>query len=220
MAQDALPFWLVNVPQDQWPHECPEFLQNCSDKDKSIIGTPDDEYRLLTWDEVREIVNKNRVDLFHRVPSELRRYRHFTHRLEKDYGSIMNFMVNERLKWDTMQPKGEPFQFDEDITILYNDWPYGIDADIVHLVVWTKFELEDDPETGLSTEASKRQIHDYVHKTFAPQVKEVIWFKNWKSLKSVHAVEHFHVMLYRPDPAFLKHITNNDVPMTEKFVGA
>lgn len=24
----------------------------------------------------------------------------------------MNFMVNERLKWDTMQPKGEPFQFD------------------------------------------------------------------------------------------------------------
>lgn len=46
------------------------------------------------------------------MPSELRRYRHFTHRLEKDYGSIMNFMVNERLKWDTMQPKGEPFQFD------------------------------------------------------------------------------------------------------------
>lgn len=52
-----MPFWLVNVPQDQWPHECPEFLQNCSDKDKSIIGTPDDEYRLLTWDEVREIVS-------------------------------------------------------------------------------------------------------------------------------------------------------------------
>jgi Protein of unknown function (DUF3605) len=35
----------------------------------------------------------------------------------------------------------------------------------------------------------------------------VIWFKNWKSLKSVHAVEHFHVMLYNPDPAFVDEIT-------------
>jgi len=105
----------------------------------------------------------------------------------------------------------------EDIKILYNDWPYGIDADIVHLVVWTKFELDDDPDTGLSTAESHEQIDEYVQKTFAPKVKELVWFKNWKSLKSVHAVEHFHVMLYRPDAAFLKEITNGDVPMTEKF---
>lgn len=89
----------------------------------------------------------------------------------------------------------------------------------MHLVVWTKFELEDDPDTGLSTEASTRQIQAYVDKTFASQVSEVVWFKNWKSLKSVHAVEHFHVMLYKPDAAFLRHITNHDVPMTAKFAG-
>lgn len=88
----------------------------------------------------------------------------------------------------------------------------------MHLVVWTKFELEDDPETGLSTDASQKQIHEYVQKTFGSRVKELVWFKNWKSLKSVHAVEHFHVMLYKPDAEFLKHITNGDVPMTEKFV--
>jgi hypothetical protein len=168
------------------------------------------------------------------MPSELRRYRQFTHRLEKDYGSIMNFIVNERLKWGNMEPKGKPFELDgmctcvlmigipayrpiEDIKILYNDWPYGIDADIVHLVVWTKFELDDDPDTGLSTAESQKQIGDYVQKTFAPKVKELVWFKNWKSLKSVHAVEHFHVMLYKPDAVFLKEITNGDVPMNEKF---
>ena len=105
----------------------------------------------------------------------------------------------------------------EDIKILYNDWPYGIDADIVHLVVWTKFELDDDPDTGLSTAESQKQIHDYVQRTFASKVKELVWFKNWKSLKSVHAVEHFHVMLYKPDAAFLRDITKGDVPMTEKF---
>lgn len=103
------------------------------------------------------------------------------------------------------------------MTILCNDWPYGIDPDIVHLVVWTKFELEDDEETGLCTAKSRQEIDDYVQKTFAPKVKEVVWFKNWKSLKSVHAVEHFHVMLYQPDSEFLKTITNGDVPMTGRF---
>ncbi|KAI1536825.1 repeatdomain containing protein [Pyrenophora tritici-repentis] len=217
MPNEELPFWLVNVPADQRPSECPDFLTGCSEKDKRIIGTPDEEYQVLSWAEVRDIVQNDRVDKFHRLPSELRRYRQFTYYLEKEYGSIMNFIVNERLKWTTMEPRGGPFQFTDDIKILYNDWPYGIDSDIVHLVVWTKFELEDDPETGLSTEVSKKQIHDYVQKTFAPKVKELVWFKNWKSLKSVHAVEHFHVMLYKPDPEFLNQITNGDVPMTDKF---
>lgn len=57
MAPKDLPFWLVNVPEDQWPSECPDFLKDCSDKDQKIIGTPDGEYKVLTWDEVREIVS-------------------------------------------------------------------------------------------------------------------------------------------------------------------
>lgn len=55
-------------------------------------------------------VDDDRVDRFHRKPSELRRYRAFTYRLEKEYGSIMNFIVNERLQWESMQPKGRPFE--------------------------------------------------------------------------------------------------------------
>jgi hypothetical protein len=90
----------------------------------------------------------------------------------------------------------------------------------VHLVIWTKFELEDDPVTGRSTKESQEEIEAYVQKTFALKVKELVWFKNWKSLKSVHAVEHFHVMLYKPDAEFLREITNGDVAMTEKFVSA
>jgi hypothetical protein len=34
----------------------------------------------------------------------------------------------------------------------------------------------------------------------------------------VHAVEHFHVMLYKPDDEFVREITGGDVPMTDKFV--
>jgi hypothetical protein len=90
----------------------------------------------------------------------------------------------------------------------------------VHLVVWTKFELDDDPVTGLATQESQQEIEAYVQKTFTLKVKELVWFKNWRSLKSVHAVEHFHVMLYKPDPVFLRDVTNGDVAMTEKFVMA
>lgn len=45
---------------------------------------------------------------------------------------------------------------------------------------------------------------------------KVIWFKNWRSLKSIHAVEHFHVMLYDPDADFVREITDGDVPLSEK----
>ena len=41
----------------------------------------------------------------------------------------------------------------------------------------------------------------------------MIWFKNWASLKSIHAVEHFHVMLFDPDPEFIKEVTNGDRPL-------
>ena len=54
--EESLPFWKVNVPQEQWPANCPDFLSNISEKDRAIIGTPDEEYTLLTWPEVQELV--------------------------------------------------------------------------------------------------------------------------------------------------------------------
>jgi len=123
----------------------------------------------------------------------------------------------------------------EDIKILYNDWPYGVDNKIVHLVIWTKFDLEEDPVTSDLTIKARKEIDDFVNETFRSRVEpenvrthseicmsfslifvQVIWFKNWASLKSVHAVEHFHVMLYDPDMAFVEEITNGDVPMVAK----
>ena len=47
---------------------------------------------------------------------------------------------------------------------------------------------------------------------------KVLWFKNWRSLKSIHAVEHFHVMLYDPPREFVKEITHDDVPLSEKVL--
>ncbi|TGJ85421.1 hypothetical protein E0Z10_g3357 [Xylaria hypoxylon] len=214
-----LPYWHVNVPEDERTEECPDFLRALNAKDTGIISTPDAEHHLTTWPEVQKLILNNRLDLFQRVPSELRKYLQFTWKLKQDYGSVMNFILTERLHWDTpITSKGNPFECEEDIKILWNDWPYGLDKKIVHIVVWTKFELEDDPATDDLTEKARAELDAFVLKTFGSRVPSdhCIWFKNWRSLKSVQAVEHFHVMLYDPDPAFIDEVTQGDVPLIRK----
>lgn len=215
----GLPFWQVNVPEAERTQECPEYLQNLGAKDIGIIATPDEQYRQITWPEVRQIVADNRLDAFQRQPSDLRRYLAYTWKLKQVYGSVINFVLKERLGWEMPTvSRGKPFEFDEDIKILWNDWPYGLDGRIVHLVVWTKFELEDDPATDDLTDKARKEIDDYVKQKFGSQLPQdsYVWFKNWRSLKSVRAVEHFHVMMYDPDPAFIDTITSGDVPLCRK----
>jgi hypothetical protein len=58
------------------------------------------------------------------------------------------------------------------VKILWNDWPYGIDAKIVHLVVWTKFDLEDDLATDDLTDEARGEIERFVKVTFRDVVGE------------------------------------------------
>lgn len=57
MAEQNLPYWLVNVPQGEWPLSCPEFLINANEKDRKILSTPDAAYQRLTWPELQHIIS-------------------------------------------------------------------------------------------------------------------------------------------------------------------
>ncbi|KAL4910910.1 hypothetical protein BDW74DRAFT_142065 [Aspergillus multicolor] len=219
----SIPYWNVNVPRAQWTVECPSFLRDQSEKNTSILSTPDEQYQRQGWELVRQIVETNKIDQFQRLPSDLRKYLEYKEQIIAKYGSIMRFVVKERLCWgegnaEDQKPKGRPFEYEEDMRILQNDWPYGLTEGIVHLVVWTKFILEDDPATDDLTPRARREIDDFVKRTFCSRMAQdkVVWFKNWRSLKSVHAVEHFHVMLHNPDPSFVEKITGADVPWALK----
>ncbi|KAH7163062.1 hypothetical protein B0J13DRAFT_615665 [Dactylonectria estremocensis] len=219
-SQIDLPYWQVNVPEPERLIDCPSFLLNLSDKDRDILSTPDSDYHILTWQQVCEIVAANHLDHFQRVPSELRRYKSYTHNLAKTYGSVANFILNRRLQWSApIIARGRPFELEDDFKILVNDWPYGIDPRISHLVVWTKFELKEDDITGDLTDESRKEIDDFVTKMFRSHVADdqIIWFKNWRGLKSVGAVEHFHVMMFNPDPNFIRSVTNGDIPQCRVF---
>ncbi|KAK4230497.1 hypothetical protein QBC38DRAFT_28917 [Podospora fimiseda] len=219
--EETLPYWQINVPPSLRTPICPPFLLNINTKDYGIISTPDSLYQIESWPTVQSKIAQNRLDLFQRKPSDLRRYLEFTYNLKQEWGSVMNFILSQRLKWELpIVPQGNPFESKyekEDIRILRNDWPYGIDERIVHLVVWTKFELVDDERTGDLTDEARREIDEWVGKKFGERVgrDNVIWFKNWASLKSVKSVEHFHIMLFDPDPKFVEEVTNGDVPLCE-----
>ncbi|KAL1848600.1 hypothetical protein Plec18170_007910 [Paecilomyces lecythidis] len=233
-SPESLPYWLVNVPRSEWPAECPEYLRDLVPKSIKCLSTPDEAYKRQDWELVKEIVGTNHIERFQRVPSDLRRYLEYTAQIKKKYGSVMDFIVQKRLHWgegkpEDLKPKGCPFEFDacladqfpespEDIKILYNDWPYGVETDIIHLVVWVKFELEDDPATDDLTPKARQEIEEYVRRTFCARIprEEIVWFKNWKSLKSVHAIEHFHVMIHNPDMDFVRELTHGDMPLIER----
>lgn len=127
----------------------------------------------------------------------------------------------------------------ENYKILLNDWPYGFDSRIVHLVVWTKFPLPPDPtsEKGDISPQTRQMISQFVQETFGVEMKKkrksqkekegqrdaegeeeenVVWFLNWASLKSIHAVEHFHVLLFEPDEEFVERVTGGDVALRDK----
>jgi len=91
--------------------------------------------------------------------------------IKKEYGSVMEFVLTKRLGWKLpIAADGRPFEKESDMRILWNDWPYGIDEKIAHLVVWTKFELEDDPTTDDLTIHARKQIDDFVDGTFGDKV--------------------------------------------------
>lgn len=142
----------------------------------------------------------NQIHHFERTPSALRAYLEYIHHLKKTYGSVLAFIQHERLHWDDVVPSSTTGHFSDpaDFKVLYNDWPYHIDQDITHLILWTKWQMEDEPATEEPTVETRREIDEFITRTFcSPRTgadaavvsrDRIVWFKNWKSLKSVHAL--------------------------------
>jgi hypothetical protein len=122
--------------------------------------------------------------------------------------------MEERLKWTPLPsstpesgPKFAvidpvPFANEADYKIMPNDWPYGMDPGIRHLIVWLKGRLESEPSRGDMTPKSRQQIQDFIQRTFIDRVEglpgpaeKVMWFKNWTALQSVPGMEHVHVLV-------------------------
>lgn len=163
------------------------------------------------------MADANDLDLFKRTPSDLRRYIYWTRDTKAQYGSITAFILAHRLPTVWGQPpfipaSTVPFADPSDYKVLINDWPYGLEPGIVHLVVWTRTLIATTPEKGDMTPESRAVINDFVQRYFIEPLgpggeKRVLWFKNWVALQSVRALEHFHVMVRDVDDYMLERWT-------------
>lgn len=117
-------------------------------------------------------------------------------------------MIQKRLFWKPVSKEGLPrfdhisdipFANPRDFAVLRNDWPYGFESGITHLVVWTKTPIETDQTRGDVTPASRQVIKDFVQRYFVAELEggeeRVQWFKNWVSLQSVRGLDHIHVLV-------------------------
>jgi len=155
----------------------------------------------------------NELGRLTRSPSQTQRYLRWRNKIAEHYGNITGFLVKDRLQW-TPKPNADPtagptfeyrnenfFVDPSDFKILLNDWPYGMDPGIWHIVIWTKTPIPVDPEIGDLTDQSRAVINEYVNRVFRQRINEekpgdkVLWFKNWIALQSVRGIDHVHILV-------------------------
>ncbi|KAJ5234159.1 uncharacterized protein N7469_003327 [Penicillium citrinum] len=214
---------------------------NLTALDHQLLAMTDEEFVAHDWDDLQSIIARNDLAALKRKPSDLRRYLDWSAATKAQYGSIMNYICQERLRWsslpesDATTPASQspssapspasvpdtpaaiqsgaiafrnprPFADPEDYKILRNDWPYGLQPGISHLVVWSRTPIPVEDGEGHLTDESRALIDDFVQRTFVdrlikdPQQRfedpksQVLWFKNWVGLQSVRALEHVHIL--------------------------
>jgi Protein of unknown function (DUF3605) len=141
----------------------------------------------------------------------------WTAETKAEYGSITQFLLINRLPkiWGTppFTPISlVPFEDPSDYRVRLNDWPYGLQPDITHIVVWSRTIIPTDPETGDMTPSSRAIVQSFVQRYFTNSLgpggdHKVMWFKNWVALQSVRTLEHIHVMVHRVGPEILEEWT-------------
>lgn len=189
-----------------------EFPFPLTDIDRYNLSITDDEFQPHTWENLKQVIADNKLETLRRWPSDLKRYIKWSAATKKEYGSIMAYVMKERLRWT---PTGTvesglvfdfksrvPFENIDDCRIMPNDWPYGLDQGIIHLIVWLKNRLEVQAPLGDLTPNARAQVNAFIKKEFVKplerltgQEDNVIWFKNWVSLQSVPGIDHVHVLV-------------------------
>ncbi|KAK1831723.1 hypothetical protein QBC39DRAFT_350769 [Podospora conica] len=199
------------------PEEAPFPL---TEVDKWVLSQTDDEYTCHTWDDLRKIIANNELDVLKRKPSDLRRYMKWTAETKAEYGNMTAYLLAHRLPkiWGSppFHPVSPiPFENPADYRVLINDWPYGLEPGITHIVVWTRAPIETDSDKGDMTPESRRRVAAFVKRYFVDRLgpggeDRVLWFKNWVALQSVPALEHIHVLVRDVEPSVIEEWTREE----------
>ncbi|KJZ77038.1 hypothetical protein HIM_03359 [Hirsutella minnesotensis 3608] len=206
-----------NVAHPQAPPQEPPFP--LTSVDKWVLSQTDDEFKKHDWANLQHIIETNQLSVLKRKPSDLRRYMKWTSEIKAEYGSMTQYILANRLPkaWGRppFAPESHvPFEKPADYAVLINDWPYGLEPGIVHIVVWSRTLIPTDSESGDLTPESRALVQDFVKRYFVDALGpggegQVLWFKNWVALQSVRTLEHFHVLVRDVDDEILERWMGN-----------
>ncbi|KAI8941298.1 hypothetical protein NX059_002526 [Plenodomus lindquistii] len=171
----------------------------------------DSEFTPHSWSDLQHLISTHQLEALTRWPSQLKAYLAWTAHVKQQYGSVMQYLLRERLFWTPIQDeeggvlrfetKGNAAFVDEaDYLILRNDWGYAFEEGVKHIVVWLKHRLPVDEQGALSAEG-RGVVEGFVSREFRARVGEgvkgekVLWFKNTTTLQSVRSLEHVHVLV-------------------------
>ncbi|TWU73554.1 hypothetical protein ED733_004001 [Metarhizium rileyi] len=185
-----------------------------TDVDRWVLSQTDEKFKKHDWEDLKRVIETNNLSVLKRVPSDLKRYIKWTAETKAKYGSMTQYLLANRLPKSWGQPpftpeSHVPFDKESDYKVLLNDWPYGLESNITHIVVWTRALIATDNDKGDMTADSRALVEAFVKRYFVDSLGQggegkVLWFKNWVALQSVRALEHIHVLVRDVDDDMLE----------------
>ncbi|THV03044.1 hypothetical protein K435DRAFT_827275 [Dendrothele bispora CBS 962.96] len=124
----------------------------------------------FTWEQLKTFVNSGDLGLLKRDRTLQKRYDLWAVGIKEKYGGIVNYLLQHRLQWGkpdslsrlssalddkafpfdgTVQSNGAaspPLFFTastplEYLSVIQNDWPYSVPAEVEHTLIWTKVPI-------------------------------------------------------------------------------
>jgi hypothetical protein len=195
-----------------FPRDNPPFA--LTEVDWHQLSITDADFTPHSWSNLQHLIFNKQLDELKRWPSALKAYLAWTAHVKEKYGSVMTYLLQQRLFWDPIEDgtgalrfnlrSATPFADRSDYRILRNDWPYAFEPDIHHIVVWLKQRLPVDAEGSLNDEGRKL-IDKFMRTEVLPKLgvekvdRSIIWFKNPTNLQSVRSLEHVHLLIKGAD---------------------
>jgi hypothetical protein len=222
---------LPSIFQSQWksnpdpnalpfPHDNPPFPLTAIDWHQ--LSLTDAEFTPHSWSNLGHLISENRLEELKRWPSALKAYLAWTAHVKEKYGSVMEYLLHQRLFWEPVADEDGALRFEvrnsvpfadvDDYKILRNDWDYALEPGIRHIVVWLKQRLPVGAHGELSQEGYS-MVDDFVRGEFRKKAGEeveeskIIWFKNTTNLQSVRSLEHVHILVRNVEESVLEQWT-------------
>lgn len=167
---------------------------------------------VLTWIEIKQIINNNDLSKLYRSDIETKRYHDYRKTLALQNKTLLKSIMHDKLIWfqsdidfwstryqDDNEKCENLFKDSNTYKIILNDFPYDFELGVHHLLIWNKFYI---PLYKSEKSYEKNEnVYDRINKWISSNLnslglKEYEWFINYPYLQSVKDISHIHLLIY------------------------